>query len=93
MQKITISEMRNAIGYVQGCGNQLHEISDEKLMKSDFMQDFGMGNIRLANVVVELERIYNISFPRELFQQVKDGTVGALLEVLNRYIEEKNNAD
>lgn len=91
MQKITISEMRTAINRVLGRNNELR-ISDEQLLTSDFVRDFHMGNIRLANVVIELERINNISFPRELFQTVSDDTVGALMDVLNHYIDEKNNA-
>jgi hypothetical protein len=94
MEQITIKDMRQAIVYVSN-GNcvrkigDINNLSDEKLAKCDFLHDLRMGNIRVANVGIELQRRRNLYFPPEVIRNAKDGTVGAMLESINSYLNEK----
>ncbi|MBQ9271424.1 MAG: hypothetical protein IJ218_04075 [Alphaproteobacteria bacterium] len=80
MKEITINDVRRAISYV---GFDARKWSDEKLLGADFIRDLDMGNIRVANVSIEIQRIHNISLPPEMFQQMKENTVGAFLKAAN----------
>ena len=93
MKKITIKEMRLAVSYVCKSGvsvDAFNEMSDADFLKLDLGKDLKMGNIRFHNVVVELERVHNITLPLELYQLIPDNTVGALMNTVNRYLEQKN---
>ena len=84
MAKITIKDVREAIAYGHDCG--VVNMSDEELLAKDFMRDFGFGNIRLANVAIELQRRHNIVLPVEFFQEMKDNTVASFIESANKYL-------
>lgn len=103
MKKITVNDMRRAISYVNN-GNcvigDLRDVSDEDLCACDFLKDLKMGNIRKANVPIQLMRRYNIGLPLEIFHNAKDNTVGGLMDAINEYLvangivnEEDNEAD
>lgn len=89
MEKITITlqDMRRAISYGRDC--KVDNFSDEQLLNADFGRDLHMGNIRLANVAIELQRIYNISLPIEMFHQMKDNTVRSFIESANKCLAER----
>ena len=84
MAKITIKDVREAIAYGHDCG--VEKLSDQQLLNADFTKDLGMGNIRVANVAIELERRMNISLPVELFKTMKDNTVASFIESANKYV-------
>lgn len=93
MKKITIKEMRLAVSYVFRSGVSVDafvDMSDADFLKLDLGKDLQMGNIRFHNIVVELERVHNITLPLELYQLIPDNTVGALMNTVNRYLEQKN---
>ena len=66
---ITIQDMKRAISYVRK-GRENAEnwdtISDEDFLKLDFVKDLHMGNIRLVNVIFELQKNHNITLPVEI---------------------------
>ena len=84
MTKITINDVRRAVSYVGE--TDVLNWSDEKLLKADFLHDLNMGNIRVANVSIEIQRTYNISLPPELFRQMPDNTVRSFIEAANFYL-------
>ncbi len=92
MKKITVKDMRQAIVYVNN-GNyvgNLNDITDDDLLACDFGRDLNMGNIRVANVVIELERRHGwLDIPQEMFKQMPDNTVGGMLDTINKCIHEK----
>ncbi len=92
MKKITIKDMRQAIVYVNN-GNyvgNLNDLADDDLLACDFGRDLKMGNVRVANVAIELERRHNwLDIPQEAFRNVPDNTVGGLLDTINKYIDGK----
>ena len=83
--EITIKDVREAIAYGHDCG--VENMSDEQLRKADFLKDLGMGNIRLANVGIELQRRHGFDLPLEVFRAMKDNTVGAFIEAANAYLK------
>lgn len=90
MKQITLNDVRRAITYVNMSGahtDVLRDVTDEQLLAIDFTKDLNMGNIRITNVVIELERIHNLSIPQEVFRQMSDNTVGAFLSTANKYLE------
>ncbi len=91
MKKITVKDMRQAIVYVDN-GNyvgNLNDLADDDLLACDFGRDLKMGNIRVANVVIELERRNQwLDFSWETFNKTRDNTVGALLDAINQHIDE-----
>ncbi len=93
MERITVKEMRLAVSYVFRSGVSVDafvDMSDADFLKLDLGKDLQMGNIRFHNIVVELERVHNITLPLELYQLIPDNTVGALMNTVNRYLEQKN---
>ena len=89
MKQITIKDMRRAITYVGMSGTHKDitaEFNDEQLLAQDFTKDLNMGNIRVANVLIELERIHNLDIPMEMFRKMPDNTVGAFLNTVNGYL-------
>lgn len=82
--KITIQDVRSAIAYVHQF--DVEKLNDEQLLKSDFWKDLGMGNIRVTNVWIDLQRRYNILLPIDVFHNMKDNTVGAFLESVNQQL-------
>ena len=89
MKKITVNDMRRAITYVNN-GNvvlgDLSDVSDEDLLACGFLRDLKMGNIRKANVPIQLMRMYNLHLPLDVFHNAKDDTVGALMESINNHL-------
>lgn len=59
MRKLTVNDLRVAVMYVNQ-GNEkvknLQDVSDEELLSYSFSKDLHMGNIRFANVMIEIER-------------------------------------
>lgn len=90
MMSITIQDVRRAISYVNMSGahvDVLLGIDNEQLLAKDFAKDFGMGNIRFADVLIELERIHGVSIPMNIATMMKDNTVGSFLTAVNHYIK------
>lgn len=90
MSKITINDVRVAIFRI--CQIDEHKVdisqfSDEKLLKCDFYKDLRMGNIRVINVFNELQRIYNINLPLQVFKDMPDNTVGAFITSVNNHVK------
>lgn len=95
MEKITVNELKQAVSYVLQSGTKnvaWEKMTDDDFLKLDFSKDLHMGNIRIYNVVIELERSHNLCLPAEFFKLVSDDTVGALMEAINRYLEQKQEA-
>ena len=89
MKQITIKDVRRAITYVGMSGTHkdiLVDITDEQLPAKDFTKDLNMGNIRVANVLIELERIHNLDIPMDVFKTMPDNTVGSFLNSVNGYL-------
>ena len=92
---IIIQDVRRAISYVNMAGTHidiLRDVSDEQLLTKDFTKDLNMGNIRVANVLIELERIHNLCVPLEIFHKMQDNTVGTFMNTLNSYLYGRTNA-
>jgi hypothetical protein len=91
--KVTVRDFRRAVSCVYKNGVSVDafvDMSDADFLKLDLGKDLQMGNIRFHNIVVELERVHNITLPLELYQLIPDNTVGALMNTVNRYLEQKN---
>ena len=82
MKEITVKDVRDAITYVQNLRSDL-PLTDEQLMKADFLNDLGMGNIRVVNVFNEVQRRHGVFLPVVLFENMKNNTVGEFLRVVN----------
>ena len=90
---ITVEDLRFAISYVYKKGvnvDYFADLTDAELLKLDFSKNLQMGNIRVLNVIIELERIHNLGLPLELYRLVNDNTVGALKKAINRYLNKNN---
>ena len=88
-KQITIKDVRRAITYVGMSGTHkdiLVDITDEQLPAKDFTKDLNMGNIRIANVLIELERIHKLNVPVEMFRKIPDNTVGSFMNAINGYL-------
>lgn len=85
MKEITIKDVRDAIVYVQNLRSDL-PLTDEQLMKADFLDDLGMGNIRTINVYNEVQRRCGVSLPVVLFKNMKNNTVGEFLRAANEFM-------
>lgn len=89
MPEITLKDLKRAISYVKksDCARSpIQDVSDADLLKFDFEKDLHLGNIRVVNVVIELQRIHNLDLPMDIFQNTADNTVGALLEAINAHL-------
>jgi len=91
-QTITIKDMRHAIMYVSRgndcAAKNLQDASDEQLLNYDFIRDLNMGNIRLTNVLIELQKRHSLHLPFELSKLVPDNRVKSLLDTINKYLNE-----
>lgn len=89
---ITIQDMRQAIMYVNnGHASQtinLEDVSDEQLLDYDFTRDLNMGNIKLINVITELQKHHGLHLPQELSKIVPDNRVKSLLDTINLYLKD-----
>jgi len=89
--EITVNDLRRAVSYVNR-GNGLCDfngISDEEFLNYDFSNDLKMGNIRVINVVEELQRIHDIDFPPEELRKVEDGTIRTFMNIVNDFLSKK----
>ncbi len=92
MKQLSVKDFKCAMSYVcKNDGRQFQDVSDEDFLKLDFAKDLKMGNIRVAAVVIELQRIHQLSIPWEIVRATKDNTIGSLMEAINRYIEDFPN--
>lgn len=82
MEKITVKDVRDAIVYVQNSKSDLL-LTDDQLTQADFLKDLGMGNIRVVNVFIEIQRRRGVSLPIAMFAKMKNNTVGEFLKVVN----------
>ena len=92
--EVTVRDFRRAVSYVYKNGvsvDYFAQLSDEDFLKLDLSKELQMGNIRVHNVIVELERIHNIWLPLELYQLVPNNTVGAFMSAVNQCLTSKNN--
>lgn len=92
MEKIKVKDLRCAVSYILRNGadvDQFDELSDEEFLKLDFCKDLKMGNIRVLNVVIELERVYDFNLSLEVLSTIPDNTIGALFDTINRYLTQK----
>lgn len=88
---ITLQDLRRAISYVKNSkrtDNLLQDVPDADLLNYDFERDLHMGNIRVVNVFIELQRIHGLDLPMDLFKTMPDNTVGSLMNAINQYIDE-----
>jgi len=85
MKEITIKDVRDAIAYVQNLRSDL-PLTDEQLMKADFLNDLGMGNIRVVNVFNEVQRRLGVFLPVVLFENMKNNTVGEFIRAANEFM-------
>ena len=88
-KQITIKDVRRAITYVGMSGTHkdiIAEFNDKQLLAKDFTKDLNMGNIRVANVLIELERIHNLDIPMDVFKTMPDNTVVSFLNSVNGYL-------
>lgn len=91
MKQITLNDLRAAIAYVIKSDSahahaSVQNVPDAELLKYDFSTDLKMGNIRVYNVIVELQRTHNMSLPLDVFLNMKDNTVGSMLEAVNAHL-------
>jgi hypothetical protein len=87
MDKISITDLRRAIVYVcQNDGLKLQTISDEQLLALDLIKDLKIGNVRLVNVAIDLQRTHNFEMPWEVLRAREDNTVGTLLSAINQHL-------
>ena len=70
----------------QNDGINLDKVSDEELLKYDFVRDLNVGNIRFINIASELQKVHNFSLPYGLLRQRADDTVKSLLDTINEYL-------
>lgn len=94
MKKLTVSEIRHAVNYVLQDSakiEMLEKMTDDDFLKIDFCKDLQMGNIRIHNVMIELERFYNLCLPIEFYKLVADDTVNALMEAINYLLAQKES--
>lgn len=92
MEKIKVKDLRCAVSYILRNGadvDQFDELSDEEFLKLDFCKDLKMGNIRVLNVVIELERVYDFNLSLDVLSTIPDNTIGALFDTINRYLTQK----
>ncbi len=66
--------------------NLLQDVTDDDLLNYDFARDLHMGNVRVFNVFIELQRIHGINLPMDLFNTMPDNTVGSLLNAINKHL-------
>lgn len=88
MEKLTLKDLRTAIAYVLKSDDahasaSIQDVSDEELAKYDFGKDLHMGNIRVFNVIIQLQQIHNLNLSMDVFLGMKDNTVAAMLEAVN----------
>ena len=86
MKQITLQDLKSAVLYVQKsevAPVSLQNVSDEAFAKFDFGKDLHMGNIRVVNVLVEVQRVYNLDLPMAIFKKMPDNTVGSMLNAIN----------
>ena len=91
MVQISLQDLRRAIAYVKKseCAQSpVQDVSDADLLKLDFEKDLHMGNIRVINVVVELQRIHNLDLSMDFFKEMPDNTVGSLMNAINRQLNQ-----
>ena len=93
MDRITVNDLRHAVMYVANQSGKinLQNVSNEDLLKLDFVNDLKFGNIRLINVATELKHMLNIDFPAEVLRTRTDDTVGAFLNTLNNYLDKETD--
>lgn len=91
MIQISLHDLRRAIDYVKksDCAKSpIQDVSDADLLKLDFEKDLHMGNIRVINVVIELQRIHNLDLSMDFFKEMPDNTVGSLMNAINRQLNQ-----
>lgn len=86
MGKLTIKDLKRAIVYVnqgnKGAKN-VQNISDEEFLSCKFGKDLHMGNIRVANVIIELQRIHGIELSMGELKVGADDTVKSFFDAIN----------
>jgi hypothetical protein len=86
MENLTVKEVREAIAYVcKNDGITLQDVSDENLLKLDLVKSLNIGNVRLINIAIELQRRHNFILPYEVLRERPDDTVKSFIEVINRH--------
>lgn len=92
MEKLTLNDLREAIAYVTKSDSaharvSVRNVPDEELVKYDFSKDLHMGNIRVYNVLVQLQQHHGLNLPLDVFLNMKDNTVGAMLAAVNAQLD------
>lgn len=89
MEKLTVKDLRRAIMYVNqgndGAKN-VQDISDEEFLQCTFGKDLRMGNIRVAGVIIELDRIHGIELSTKDLRVGATDTVGYFLDAVNKHL-------
>ena len=87
MKRLTVKDVRAAINYVcQNDGINLDKVSDEELLKYDFVRDLNVGNVRLINVAGELQQVKGFRMPYDVLRQRADDTIGEFINTINTYL-------
>jgi hypothetical protein len=87
MKRLNVKDVRAAINYVcQNDGINLDKVSDEELLKYDFVRDLNVGNVRLINVAGELQQVKGFRMPYDVLRQRADDTIGEFINTINTYL-------
>ena len=91
MKKLQLKDLRRAIAYVNQGNNgakDAHVVSEEELLGYKIGEDLKMGNIRITNVLIELERIHGkLNLIGKVKVDQKD-TVKDFLDAINNAIKD-----
>lgn len=80
--------MRRAVLYVSNREINLQNVSDDDFLRMDMCKDLRMGNIRMANVAIELERVHGFDLPMKVFYVRKNDTIGEFINAVNQCLAE-----
>ena len=87
MKKITVKDVKAVIMYVcQNDGINLDNVSDEELLEYDFVRNLNIGNIRLINIIGQLQQVKGFRMPYEVLRQRADDTIGEFINTINAYL-------
>jgi len=93
MNQISIKDVRRAILHVDQ-GNSgipnLQDVPDEELLDYSFLNDLHMGNIRVTNVVADLQKHNDFELPFEVLRKRPDDKVKTFMDAINLYLKESN---
>lgn len=88
MKQLTISDLRQIL-YDMLVRTVDNNVSDEKLLASDFLQDLGMDEQHVMIMAEDLQRAFHIFLPIEVTQALKaSNTVQTFLDAANALLQD-----